>query len=144
MFDLGSIKLSEVNAEEFSPAVWAYIGDAVYELFIRYYLLSGGPAKTKFLHREATHRVRASFQAELSKQMESYLTESELTVLKRGRNIKSGHIPNNTDVITYRHSTAFEALIGYLYLTNQQKRLMELLDKVLSLTGVEKRNLPNM
>jgi ribonuclease-3 family protein len=140
MFDLISLKLAKVNPEEFSPTVWAYIGDAVYELFIRYYLLSGGPTKTKFLHREATQRVRASFQAELSKQMEMYLTEPELAILKRGRNIKSGHIPNNTDAVTYRHSTAFEGLIGYLYLNNQPERLIELLDKVIRLTEKEKQS----
>lgn len=131
MIDFESLQLPKINPAEVSPAVWAYIGDAVYELFIRYYLLSDGPTKTKFLHREATRRVRASHQAELSKQIEAYLTESELDIMKRGRNIKSGHIPNNTDVITYRHSTAFEALIGYLYLTNQQERLMELLGKII-------------
>lgn len=140
MIDFDSLPLPKINPEEFSPAVWAYIGDAVYELFIRCYVLSDGPAKTKFLHREATNRVRASYQAELSKQVEAYLTESELTILKRGRNIKSGHTPNNTDVITYRHSTAFEALIGYLYLTNQQERLLELLDKLIRLTEMGKQN----
>jgi ribonuclease-3 family protein len=133
MIGFDSLQLPPINPAELSPGVWAYIGDAVYELFVRYYLLSDGPAKTKFLHREATHRVRASHQAELSKQIEAYLTEAELEILRRGRNIKSGHIPNNTDVITYRHSTAFEALIGYLYLTKQQERLLELLGKMIEI-----------
>jgi ribonuclease-3 family protein len=131
MIDFESLQLPKINPAEFSPAVWAYIGDAVYELFIRYYLLSEGPAKTKLLHREATRRVRASHQAKLLKQIEAYLTEPELEVMKRGRNIKSGHVPSNTDVITYRHSTAFEALIGYLYLTSQKERLMELLGRII-------------
>ena len=60
-------------------------------------------------------------------------------ILKRGRNIKSGHIPSNTDAITYRHSTAFEALIGYLYLNNQPERLLELLNKVMRLTDETER-----
>ena len=139
MIDLYSLNLPQVNPAEFSPAVWAYIGDAVYELFIRCYLLTNGPTKTKFLHQAATAKVRASFQAELSKRIESYLTEAELVILKRGRNIKSGHIPSNTDAITYRHSTAFEALIGYLYLNNQPERLLELLNKVIRLTDETER-----
>jgi ribonuclease-3 family protein len=120
-------ELPDTNPDELSPAVWAYIGDAVYELFIRCYLLADGPAKTKTLHHEATTMVRASFQARLASQIESSLTADELEILKRGRNVKSGHIPNHTDVLTYRHSTAFEALIGYLYLRGQQNRLNELL-----------------
>lgn len=134
MIDFDSIELPKINPAEVSPAVWAYIGDAVYELFVRYYLLSDGPTKTKFLHREATRRVRASYQARLSKQIEPFLNETERDIMRRGRNIKSGHTPNNTDVITYRHSTAFEALIGYLYLTRQHERLMELLGKMISIT----------
>jgi len=134
MIDFNSLKLAAVNPGELSPAVWAYIGDAVYELFIRYYLLTSGPTKTKALHHGATARVKASFQAELLRKLEAFLTEAELTVLKRGRNIKSGHIPNNTDVITYRHSTAFEALIGYLYLDSQTERLNELFNQIIRLT----------
>ena len=133
MIDFDSIQLPAINPAEISPAVWAYIGDAVYELFIRYTLLSDGPAKTKTLHQEATRRVRASYQAQLSKQIEPFLTEAELDIMRRGRNIKSGHTPNNTDVLTYRHSTAFEALIGYLYLTRQYERLMELLGKMVTI-----------
>lgn len=126
------------NPDELSPAVWAYIGDAVYELFTRCYLLGGGPIKTKVLHNETTTKVRASFQAELLKRIEPYLSEIEIEIFKRGRNIKSGHTPKNTDVITYRHSTAFEALIGYLYLSNQHERLVELLNRTTTLMNNNK------
>jgi ribonuclease III family protein len=125
-------ELPKVNPDELSPAVWAYIGDAVYELYIRCHLLAGGPAKTKTLHHEATEKVRASYQARLASQIEPFLTESELEILKRGRNVKSGHIPAHTDVLTYRHSTAFEALIGYLYLNGKRDRLNELLEQAMS------------
>lgn len=125
-------ELPDINPNELSPAVWAYIGDAVYELFIRCHVLAGGPAKTKTLHHEATARVRASFQAQLASQIEFFLTDDELEILKRGRNVKSGHIPAHTDVLTYRHSTAFEALIGYLYLCGKQNRLNELLTQVIN------------
>ena len=121
----------EVNPDEFSPAVWAYIGDAVYELFTRSQLLKDGPAKTKQLHKATIARVKASFQAELLKRLEPDLTTDELEVVKKGRNIKSGHIPAYTDMITYRYSTAFEALIGYLYLTGSYQRLQVILAKTL-------------
>ncbi|MGE5582699.1 MAG: Mini-ribonuclease 3 [Bacillota bacterium] len=129
-----------INPDELSPAVWAYIGDAVYELFIRCHLLAGGPAKTKTLHHEAISMVRASFQANLAGRIEPFLTEAEVEVLKRGRNVKSGHIPPGTDVLTYRHSTAFEALIGYLYLSGQQARLTQLLKEAVKLNEVKERS----
>jgi ribonuclease-3 family protein len=125
--------LPKINPDDLSPAVWAYIGDAVYELFTRYYLLTKGPAKTKTLHHEAINIVRASFQAEVVKYLEPELTDEELELFKRGRNIKSGHIPANSDVITYRFSTGFEALIGYLYLCGRQARLIELLKKAVDI-----------
>ncbi len=124
---------SKLNPDDFSPAVWAYIGDAVYELFIRCLILTGGPVKTKALHQEVTTRVRASFQAGLAKQIEPYLTEMEIGILKRGRNTKSGHTPSSTDVVTYRYSTAFEALIGYLYLSGQWERLIDLLNRMVDI-----------
>ncbi len=119
--------MSKVNPDEFSPAVWAYIGDAVYELFVRQQLVSAGPAKTRDLHKEATTRVRAGYQAELVKRIEPFLTQREQEIVKRGRNVKSGHVPAGSDVITYRYSTAFEALLGYLYLCGETERLNELL-----------------
>jgi len=122
-------ELPKLNPDELSPAVWAYIGDAVYELYIRCHILSGGPAKTKILHREVITMVRASFQARLVAKLEPFLSENEMEILKRGRNVKSGHIPAHTDVLTYRHSTAFEALIGYLYLRGEHERLKELLEQ---------------
>jgi ribonuclease-3 family protein len=122
-----------MNPDELSPAVWAYIGDAVYELFIRERMLSSGLVKTRLLHHESTTRVRASFQAHLAQLLEPLLDEAEREILKRGRNVKSGHVPANTDVLTYRHSTAFEALIGYLYLNGRHDRLAELLEQVIVL-----------
>jgi ribonuclease III family protein len=131
MDEFNFFNLAKVNPDELSPAVWAYIGDAVYELFVRNKLLTKGPAKTRTLHHEAICRVKASFQAGLVSQIEEHLTTSELEIIKRGRNVKSGHTPDNTDVLTYRHSTAFEALIGYLYLKGQINRMVELLNKAI-------------
>ena len=78
--------------------------------------------------------VRSSFQAGLVTKLEPFLTETELEILKRGRNVKSGHIPTHADGLTYRHSTAFEALIGYLYLRGEHKRLKELLSQAMVLS----------
>ncbi|HEX3048336.1 MAG TPA: ribonuclease III domain-containing protein [Bacillota bacterium] len=130
MEDFSFFNPGKVNPDEVSPAVWAYIGDAVYELAIRRRLLDNGPTKTRNLHQEAITRVRASFQAELLRKLEPHLLEKELDVVKRGRNVKSGRTPTGTEVITYRHSTAFEALIGYLYLSGEERRLQELLAQI--------------
>lgn len=137
MADLHFFNLPKTNPDQLSPAVWAYIGDAVYELFTRCQLLSEGPDKTKNLHHKAVSRVRASFQAELVNKMHSFLNEAELEIIRRGRNVKSGHVPAGSDPITYRHSTAFEALIGYLYLKENYARLMEVLLKTVELGAAD-------
>ncbi len=135
MGDSYFFNLPKVNPDQLSPAVWAYVGDAVYELFIRHQILTGGPDKTRNLHHKAVSKVRASFQAELANKLQSFLKESELEIIKRGRNVKSGHVPAGSDLITYRYSTAFEALIGYLYLKEEYQRLMEILQKTLELSN---------
>ncbi len=127
--------LPDVNPAELSPAVWAYIGDAVYELFIRNLLVSRGPAKTGRLHQEAVQKVKASFQAQLLDKIEPLLDEGELDIVKRGRNTKTGHVPSGSDVLTYRHSTAFEALLGFLYLSGKLDRIVALLEQALNEDG---------
>jgi len=139
MTDSYFFNLPKINPDQLSPAVWAYIGDAVYELFVRHQLLTGGPDKTKNLHHKAVLKVQASFQAELVNKIQSFLSPSELEIIKRGRNVKTGHVPNGSDMITYRYSTAFEALIGYLYLKEEYQRLLEILQKTLELEAWENR-----
>lgn len=116
----------------------AYMGDAVFEVYIRHHLLQKGKTKPHKLHIEATHFVSAKAQAAILKQLldENFLTEEELAVMRRGRNAKSGTIPKNTDVQTYRHSTAFEAVIGWVYLSNDQERLDEIMEE--SIRKIEK------
>jgi ribonuclease-3 family protein len=138
MTSFGFFNFPQINPDELSPAVWAYVGDAVYELFIRNRLVLGGPNKTQTLHKQAITMVRASFQANLAAQLEPFLSAPEADVLRRGRNVKSGHIPVSSDPITYRHSTAFEALIGYLYLSGQTDRMNELLRQAIELSGGNK------
>ena len=109
----------------------AYIGDYAYEVFIRQHLLEKGWTKPNDLHKRATHYVSAKAQAALMHKMlelDGFLTEDEAVIYKRGRNAKSHTIAKNADVTTYRISTGFEAVMGYLHMTNQNDRLKELVD----------------
>lgn len=107
----------------------AYIGDSYYELMIRKYLLDKGITKVDTLHKTATKYVSAVSQAKILKTIidDFTLTEEEQDIIKRGRNAKS-HTKVNVDTLTYRHATAFETLIGYLYLNQQKERLQEIID----------------
>lgn len=117
-----------MKVRELPPLVLAYVGDAVYELYIRT-KLAAHPGKMHQLHKMAVKYVQASRQAEIVHLWEPELTEAEKDVVRRGRNAKGG-ISNRGDVVEYRHSTGFEALIGYLYLTEQKERLEELLGTI--------------
>ncbi|MCJ1909389.1 ribonuclease III [Planococcus ruber] len=105
------------------------MGDAVYEQAVREHLLRSGRVKPNILHRQATTFVSAKAQAGVLKKMtdEAFLTEAELAVMRRGRNAKSGSVPKNTDVQTYNFSTAFEAVLGWLYLKGEQDRTDEII-----------------
>lgn len=117
------------NVNELSPVLWAYLGDALYELYIRESLIKEGQTKTTGeLHQEAIKFVRAEAQARIVRFIDCQLTEEEKRIIKRGRNQKSGHIPTHTNVITYRYSTAWEGLLGYLYLTGREQRMKELIE----------------
>src|SRR5690554_6289531 len=107
----------KLNAEQLSPLVLAYVGDAVYELFIRT-KLAAQPGKMHELHQTAVQYVQASSQARIIHALEPKLTTAEKEIVRRGRNAKGG-VPRHGDVAEYRYSTGFEALIGYLYLTRQ-------------------------
>ena len=112
--------------------VLAYLGDAIYEVYIRESLIKKGIAKVEDLTKEATCYVSAKGQAAILMELmdSSYFTDEELDVIKRGRNYKRSSHPKHTDVVTYKYSTGFEALIGYLYLSDKKERLVELLNKI--------------
>lgn len=107
----------------------AYAGDAIYEVYIRDYLIEQGQTKTNTLHKMATQYVSAKAQAVLIQGMleEELLTEAEELMYKRGRNSKSHTSAKNADITTYRVATGFESLMGYLHLTKQTERLEELI-----------------
>ena len=110
------------------PLTWAYIGDCVYELYVRTKLVNETNLKPHYLHIEAIKKVKAKAQAETLNKIYEELTEEEKDVVRRGRNAENHHLPKNANVQEYMYSTAFEALIGYLYLTKQEKRLKQILD----------------
>lgn len=111
-----------------SPLVWAYVGDSVYELFIRTYFVNNTKLNPHKLHIESIKYVKAKAQAEILAKIYDELTEEECDVVRRGRNAESHHLPKNANVTDYMYATAFEALIGYLYLTKQDARLNQILN----------------
>ena len=118
-----------------NPLTWAYIGDAVFELYIRENLVNITRLKPHKLHLESIKFVKASAQAEALKQIEETLTEEEKDIVRRARNTKNHHLPKNADINDYMYATAFEGLIGYLYLTKKEERLKEIL--TLSTTSLQ-------
>lgn len=124
------INRTKQEVELMSPLTWAYIGDAVYELFIRNKLINETNLKPHKLHIEAIKYVKAKSQAEKLSEIYEILTDEEKDIVRRGRNTQNHHLPKNANVQEYMYSTAFEALIGYLYLTKQNARLKEILDKI--------------
>ncbi len=111
------------NWQEMNALTLAYLGDAVYELWARTHMLELGHEKVKELHKQAVSYVRASTQAQVLHALIPELNEIEQQVVMRGRNAKGGH-PKNVDVVTYRHATAFESLVGYWHLNQQNDRML--------------------
>ena len=119
-----------MNNKDKNVLVLAYLGDSIYEVYIRNYLISTGIEKVKKLQEEAIKYVSAKNQAKFLNMLldKNFFNEVELEILYRARNHKGYRHPKNTDIITYKHSTAFEAVIGYLFMTGQNQRLSEFLD----------------
>ena len=120
--------MEEIDVNQISPLVWAYIGDSVYEQYIRNYLVTNTKYKPHKLHIEATKFVKASAQANILQQLENNLTEEEKEIVRRARNTKNHHLPKNSNVQEYMYATAFEGLIGYLHLSKNTNRLNEILE----------------
>ena len=113
--------MEELDVNQMSPLIWAYIGDSVYEQYIRNYLVTHTKYKPHKLHIEATKYVKASAQANILKELENNLNEEEKEIVRRTRNAENHHLPKNASVQDYMYATAFEGLIGYLYLTKKIK-----------------------
>lgn len=128
MIELIDRKNEKLDVDMMSPLVWAYVGDSVYELYIRNHLINTTKLKPHKLHIESIKYVKAKAQAEILEKLTEHLTEQEKDIVRRGRNAENHHLPKNATVQDYMYSTAFEALIGYLYLTKQDERLKEILE----------------
>ena len=125
-----NIERNESEVNMMSPLTWAYVGDCVYELYIRTELINKTNLKPHKLHIESIKYVKAQAQAEFLKKIYDDLTEEEQEIIRRGRNAENHHLPKNCNIQDYMYATDFEALIGYLYLTKQNKRLREIFNKV--------------
>ncbi len=120
----------EVNVKQLNSLALAYVGDAVYEVHVRHYLIKSGKIRPNDLHQEAVSFVAATGQAAIIHDWldRGLLSDEEAAVVRRGRNAKSHSTPKNMPINAYRYATAFEALIGYHYLLDHEERLTELLD----------------
>lgn len=127
MNDYIELKRSKEEVNLMSPLTWAYVGDGVFELYIRTKLVNETNMKPHALHIEAIKYVKAQAQAEILNKIYDKLTDEEKEIVRRGRNAENHHLPKNANVQEYMYSTAYEALIGYLYLTKQTERLQEIL-----------------
>ena len=119
--------------KEINVLVLAYLGDTIYERYIREFLIYQKIANVNDLQKETVKFVSAKAQAKFLTEFveKNILTEEELALVKRARNYRSGKHPKNCDVITYKHATALEALIGYLYLTGKNKRIDDIMNYIL-------------
>ena len=122
-----TFELEYQDIRTYSPLTLAYIGDAIYELVIRTILVEKGNTQVNKLHKRASRLVKASAQSAMIEKLKPYLTEEEMGVFKRGRNAKAATMAKNATMSDYRRATGFEALMGYLYLTVQWERRLELM-----------------
>lgn len=123
------------KVEEMSPLTWAYVGDSIYEAYVRTYLVETTKLKPHKLHIKAINYVKAQAQAEILHKIYDKLTEKEQEITKRARNTQNHHIAKNADPTDYMYSTAFEGLIGYLYLCNQKERLEEIIKMAIEIVN---------
>lgn len=130
-----ALKLQPIDVRTYSPLVLAYIGDAVYEVLIRTRVINHGSMQVNKMHKKSASLVKAETQANLIKALEEELSEEERAVYKRGRNARSATMARHATMIDYRMATGFEALIGYLYLTEQYERLLTLVHDGLEKIG---------
>ena len=119
-------QMKEVDVHSYSPLTLAYIGDSIHDLIIKSLVINQGNRQVNKLHKETSMYVQASTQSLMMRAMQEELTEEEHAVYKRGRNAKSVSPAKNQSITDYRRATGFEALLGYLYLKKEWKRMLDL------------------
>lgn len=119
--------MDEKDAFMLNPQSLAFVGDAVYSLFIRAQVLAGSTAKSGSLHKQSVEKVRATAQSDALDKLEGFLSERERDLVRRARNTKVNAPSKKASLGEYMKSTAYEALLGYLFMTGQKERLSEIL-----------------
>lgn len=127
--------MQEVDIKSYSPLALAYLGDCVFDLVIKSLILNQGNRQVQKLHHDTSAIVQASSQSKIMRVIQGKLTEEEHLVYKRGRNSKTVSPAKNQSVTDYRRATGFEALMGYLYLKKEYRRMLELIK--MGLDGLE-------
>ena len=134
---MGNMRLREGDIKSMQPLALAFLGDAVFEIYIREYVMAKGYRTVRSMHRETIKFVRAKSQCKAVKIILPELTEEEESIVRRGRNANPHTVPKNADVEEYRYATALESLFGYLELTGQKKRLEELMNRIIAVIEEE-------
>lgn len=130
---MGKLQDAGIKLNELSPLPLAFVGDGVFDLLVREYLITKGNCPVKKLHAQAVAMVNCVAQAQyLQNVLMPVLTEQEKELCKRGRNAHVGHIPKNADIADYHNATALECLFGYLYLDKNKERIKQLFDLIIS------------
>ena len=137
--DRAAIQTGDVKGMQ--PLALAFLGDAVYEIYIRRYVIEKGFRTVSAMHRETIKFVKAKSQCEAVKKLLPLLTEEEAAVVRRGRNANPHTVPKNADMADYRYATALESLFGYLYLMGSSQRLEALMKAAVEIIEEEYRNL---
>lgn len=130
--DSAKIRVNQINA-----TTLAYLGDSVFEVYIREHLINNGIYKVDRLHKAATKYVSAKAQSMIISKLreEKFLTDEEEVVYKRGKNRHTNTLPKNTSLMTYKEATGFEALIGYLYMLRKNDRVIEIINEAIEIVG---------
>jgi ribonuclease-3 family protein len=135
-----TFQLQKIDIKTYSPLVLAYIGDGIYDVIIRTIIVEKGNSHPNKLHKKTSQLVKASTQSAMIEAILEELTEEELKVYKRGRNAKSSTMAKNATMADYRRATGFEALMGYLYLQGQLKRMIDLIKSALDKMEINLEN----
>ena len=119
--------LREVDIKTYSPLTLAFMGDCVFDMYIRSLLVANGNRGVNGLHKDKSNLVKAQAQAAMAEALQDMLEEDEKEIYRRGRNAKTSSSAKNADMSDYHKATGFEALLGYLYLQGKEERLLELI-----------------
>ena len=122
-----------LDIREYNIKTLAYMGDAVYELYVREHVVKNSREVASKLHKKTIKYVSAKAQEYIINNIYKILTEEEKEIYKRGRNANANTVPKNTDIVTYKKATGFESIIGYLYFTGQNRRLKDIINQSITL-----------